>query len=71
MSPTDLGTVTPMLLTRFARCAYCGREVRVVDARLGQTLKSGVELPEEGVTSAADGSFVCPFCQTPQQPPAA
>jgi hypothetical protein len=60
-----------MLLTRFVRCVSCGREVRVFDARLGRTLKSGVQLPVDGATSAADGSFECPFCQTVQQPPVA
>ena len=59
-----------MLLTRFIPCVVCKRVVRVFDSRLRQTARSEVQLPEDGATSADDGTFECPFCGKLQQPPA-
>ena len=59
-----------MLLTRFVPCVACKRVVRVFDSRLRLTARSEVQLPEDGATSAEDGTFVCPFCGTSQQPAA-
>jgi hypothetical protein len=36
-------------------------------SRLGQTVRSDVQLPEDAATSADDGTFECPFCGTLQQ----
>jgi len=57
-----------MLLTRFVPCLACKRVVRVFDSRLRQTARSEVQLPEDGATSAEDGTFECPFCGTVQRP---
>ena len=73
-SRTDTRTValrcTSMLLTRFIPCVVCKRVVRVFDSRLRQTARSEVQLPEDGATSADDGTFACPFCGTIQRPAA-
>jgi len=61
---------TSMLLTRFIPCVECKRVVRVFDSRLRQTAHSDVQLPEDGATSAEDGTFECPFCGTVQRPEA-
>jgi hypothetical protein len=57
-----------MLLTRFIPCVACKRVVRVFDSRLRQTARSEVQLPDDGATSAEDGTFECPFCATVQRP---
>src|SRR4029079_4572589 len=57
-----------MLLTRFVPCVRCSRWVRVFDSRLRQAPSSEVQLPEDGATSAKDGTFECPFCGRVQRP---
>jgi ferredoxin len=57
-----------MLLTRFIPCVACKRVVRVFDSRLRQTARSEVQLPDDGATSAEDGTFECPFCGRVQRP---
>lgn len=57
-----------MLLTRFVRCAACGREVRVQPSGVEQAVRRGVQLTDDAAVAAQDGSFVCPFCGATQRP---